>query len=217
MTSSSTETDTDRDQRLRDAVAARDIASVVALCGEGGNPSAKDVGGCTALHLAMEDECPLEIAKHLLHQPGVQVTVCDVRGRTPLHHALDHRLGQERREITERLLGCGADPNAQDDLGNAPFFALNHARMFEGEIALIDFLKAQGAHLDLQNNVGHNMLEDAIVSTTDLEAIPDPKGWLRLMRHLLSTIGLNIDPATFTGEEPFEVWFATMEATHFGS
>lgn len=201
------------DSKLLAAVADDNLEAVNRLCNEGGNPTAVDAAqGTSALHLALQQESRAAIAKRLLEQHGLNVNITDSNGRTPMHDALRHQRGTDKRELTERLLGCGGDINAKDKDGNAPFYELTQVDSFDGEIGLIDFLCSQGADLEQRNQEGHNILEDAATRADKLDDAKDPRGWLRLMRHLLTDIGLPIsDDCCPTQCTPFKDWLSKKE------
>ena len=86
------------------------------LLEHGANPNALTHSGRTALHLAEE-----ATVVELLLEYGANVDVRDNERWTPLHHAAD----MLNLQVLVALLGRGADPHAETNMGETPFQLAN--------------------------------------------------------------------------------------------
>ena len=117
---------------------------VVELLAAGAARNALDVDGNTPLLLAAQN-CreTLRVMKRLV-DAGVDLERRDAQHRTALHHTSYRAVG------TELLLSAGADPDVQDDDGNAPI----HLAAIEGFDTIIRCLATYNCDPDLVNKYG---------------------------------------------------------------
>lgn len=87
-------------------------------------------------------------------RPGV-----DRAGRTPLHYAA----GDGATAEAMRLLGAGADPNAQDDDGRTPL----HFAAQADSADIVRSLIAAGAKVDVRDSYGNTPLFRAVFASCD--------------------------------------------------
>jgi ankyrin repeat protein len=131
-----------RDQRLIDAVRARDTGTVRALIRQRVPINADQGDGATALHWATYyDDVTLV---DLLLQAGARSNVADDTGVTPLYIACGNRSAR----MVQRLLAAGANPNAA--LINGETVLMNCART--GEPNSIRDLLAAGAAVNAKES-----------------------------------------------------------------
>ena len=168
--------------------------------------------GTSALHQAMMHGRDAGLRRHLLALPQLDANVRDAEGATPLHHVL-RISAPDRRETVRQLINHGADINVKDHRHGAPcFFKLVSAYEYSDEWDLLDELVAGGAKLKLQDSRGHNLLE-AEVCDLSFRQLNDPRGWLRMVRHLLDAYRIPVKEAPRGG--PFLPWFERHEARLF--
>ena len=91
----------------------------------------------------------------VLLRGGANVNKRDKRDWTALHFAVQ----EDDLIATKMLVEAGAEVNAQDDYGNN--VVLRSVSAFRGNGEVIQFLKAHGADVDLQNKSGISALDSA--------------------------------------------------------
>ena len=145
------------------------LETVKVLLDAGADPGVQDEDGDAPLHIAIWHNESLETVKVLLDagaDPGVQ----DEDGDAPLHKALlavtraDSSLETASLEtlqalvhaLVQVLLDAGADPNVQDEDGDAP---LHKALRNKTTLGTVQALLDAGADLDIPNRKGDYPLQ----------------------------------------------------------
>jgi ankyrin repeat protein len=120
---------------------------------EGADPNAIDIFGMgwTPLQWASNDGS--DTCLKILIAAGVNITVTDEFGRTPLHWAVD-----SHTDRVQTLIDAGADPNIADDRGGTPL----HYAALSGYDACIQALVAAGANPDITDVRGKTPLHSAV-------------------------------------------------------
>ncbi len=141
------------DQRLVQAAARGDTATVRLLLRQSVDVNAADSDGATALHWATwADDAAL--VNELL-RAGARVAVPNAFGVAPIHIAAQH--GHDA--IVRRLLDAGADVNAADGTGDTLLMAAVRA----GSLATVTLLVDRGAVVDAaEPQLGHTALMWAV-------------------------------------------------------
>jgi ankyrin repeat protein len=144
------------DQRLIEAAAAGDLASVRSLIGEGVDVDTPRADGVTALiWAAHRDDVAMTI---LLLRAGADVNAADDHGVTALERASENA----SLSMAALLLGAGADPNAAQASGLTPLMTASRT----GNVELVDALLAAGA--------GVNSVTVEVRSTPLMWAVSEP-------------------------------------------
>ena len=150
------------DQRLIQAAARGDVASVRQLLSQPVDINAADADGATALHWAVWAD-DLTTANELI-RAGANVTVANAFGVTPVYVAAEHG----NAAIVARLLDSGAGVNTTDQTGDTLLMAAVRA----GNSDLVRLLLDRGANVNAaEPDFGHTALMwaarmDDPVSTT---------------------------------------------------
>ena len=87
------------------AAMAEDRAEIDGLLACGGDPDARDAGGCTPPHYAAWNNPVGEVAAALF-EAGADVEACDGHGRKPR----DYAISADNETFIEAALNAGADP-----------------------------------------------------------------------------------------------------------
>lgn len=148
---------------------AAQVASIEVLLQAGASVNAKADDTTTPLHLAVI------LGRHG-HLPAIAALLkhgayVDARTRpelmTPLHHAVSS--GVSRRAVdlpvVEALIKFGAHVNARDAKSRTPL----HFAVFDGQVAVVEFLLDNGAEVNAQADLGLTALDMARVAMNRTE------------------------------------------------
>lgn len=128
----------------------------------GADVNAKDYGGWTALHAAMEATEP-DIVKLLLDK-GVDVNAQNNQGMTAMHMRGNlYECSLKRQEITAMLLQAGADLRIRDDDGNTAL----HVACEDWDADLGFLLKDFKGDINIANQAGQTLLHVATNNMND--------------------------------------------------
>jgi len=168
----------DADQRLVQAAARGDVASVRLLLRERVDVNAGDSDGSTALHYAVWSD-DLTTTDELI-RAGANVRAANAFRITPIYIAAE----QGNAAIASRLLNAGADVNTTDGTGDTLLMAAVRA----GDIDLVRLLLDRGVQV--------NAAEPELGHTALMYAVRDDKGAIvnMLLQH-----GAAIDVRTRVG------------------
>ena len=198
------------DAELLRAVTDGRLAEVKALLAQGASPCAVDLSetkygafnlsGVSALHAAMFRNVPIEVALALLDAPTLDANVCDVEGRTALHHAVGQRGAPDRRPLVERLVARGADPTRRDGGGETAVCSLISFHELQDELEVFQYFEARG--LDLSDaKEGFTLVDEMYQRMQRFSEISDKKGFTTVFRFL-------IDRGVKTREPNMQKWAA---------
>jgi ankyrin repeat protein len=141
------------DQRLIQAAARGDVASVRQLLSQGADVHTPDADGTTALHWAVWAD-DLATANELI-RAGANVTAASAFGVTPVYIAAEHG----NAAIVGRLLDAGAGVNTADETGDTLLMAAARARNPQ----LVRLLLDRGATVNAaEPALGHTALMWAV-------------------------------------------------------
>ncbi|MEJ5251855.1 MAG: ankyrin repeat domain-containing protein [Chthonomonadetes bacterium] len=153
-------------QEMLEAIDSGRVMRVRKLLEEGLSVNARNDGGETPLHIAVNYEKP-RIVRALL-KAGADVNARDNWDYTPLHIAVEN--GNAR--IVELLIAAGADLNAQNRDGHTPL----HIALEQSYPEIARILIGHGANTEVRDNHGFTPLQWA--------AMVD---WSLQMRHAINT------------------------------
>ncbi|MEY3196716.1 MAG: hypothetical protein RLZZ59_82 [Pseudomonadota bacterium] len=125
------------------------------LLKSGANPNIKNKYGETALDLAIKKE-NVNTAKLLLTQENLALDNKGLMGNTVLHNSMD--IKHNNYEITRMLLDKGANPNAQNNLGETPL----HRAIKTGNHELVAAFMEKGANIQIKDKEGKTPLDYAM-------------------------------------------------------
>lgn len=131
------------DEKLLQAIEAKNAKDVKAALAAGASASAKKASGLSGLLIALELKSK-PIAKQLI-AAGADPKVTKKRGETPLHVIAD---AFPDLEIAAMLIDAGADPNA---LGGSDNEAPLHLAVMRPKLDLATLLLDKGANIDVHD------------------------------------------------------------------
>lgn len=194
----------EKDRQLLRAVADGKLDDVRRWLAEGANPTTVDSSGATygyfkmkgvsALHLAMNQYVPVEIALTLLSHPGIDVNGVDLEQNTPLHHAVAHAVAPTRIQLVDRLVSRGANVMARNDRGDTCVTGLISFRKLEDELELFAFLESKGLQL-AQATSGFTLIDEMYQRMQRFSEVTDQPGFAKMMRFLVDRGVTTQDPA----------------------
>jgi ankyrin repeat protein len=149
---------------LHEAVRSGNLDSINALLRARANINAQDARGNSVLHLAIRDipaSKHREIVELLLKQPGIDASLWDEHGDSPLHAAV---IRNEEIAIVELLLQYGSDINIRNIEGKIPLYVaieLSRSRY-------IPLLLGTNSNLFAADNAGVTPYESALREHVDM-------------------------------------------------